>query len=85
MRVSPILEWTYADVWDFLRFFDVPYCCMYDKGFTSVGNRKNTVPNPLLRKEGGEREGEGEEEEYWPAYMLKDWSQERGGRSPKRW
>lgn len=32
MRVNPLLEWTCADVWDYVDRFAVPYCRLYDEG-----------------------------------------------------
>lgn len=32
MRVNPLLEWTCADVWDYVERFAVPYCELYDVG-----------------------------------------------------
>lgn len=74
MRVNPILGWSYKDVWDFLRGNGLPYCSLYDLGFTSLGNRSNTVPNPALALEGGG---------YAPAFALEDGSKERWSRVPK--
>lgn len=71
MRVNPILEWSFSDVWLFLRAFDLPYCILYDQGYTSVGTVENTVKNPaLLRPDGS----------YAPAHELADGSLERSGR-----
>lgn len=46
-------------VWTFLRECDLPYCCLYDQGYTSIGNITDTVPNPALRK--GTDKGEGQD------------------------
>lgn len=32
-----ILEWSDADVWDYIHKLDIPYCCLYDEGFTRIG------------------------------------------------
>ncbi|CAF1250106.1 unnamed protein product [Rotaria sp. Silwood1] len=48
MRCNPILNYSYNDIWIFLRKFDVPYCRMYDQGFTSLGDKETTIKNPKL-------------------------------------
>lgn len=53
---------------------------MYDDGYTSLGTVKDTLPCPALKKV----HVEGDSPEYWPAYMLKDWQQERAGRIKKK-
>ena len=76
LRVNPVLNWSYANIWSFLLDLRVPYCSLYDMGYTSLGSRNNTVLNPRLMytTETGETQ-------YLPAYKLDDPSAERSGRS----
>ena len=48
MRVLPILEWEYNHVWDVILEARIPYCSLYDKGYTSLGSVEDTSPNPAL-------------------------------------
>lgn len=32
VRVNPIIDWSFSDVWTFLKRLDVPYCSLYDQG-----------------------------------------------------
>lgn len=74
MRVNPVLEWTYSDVWTFLRGAHAPYCSLYDHGYTSIGGTDNTSPNSALQKEDGT---------FCPAHALADGRMERAGRAAK--
>jgi len=58
MRINPILDWSYAQVWQYLVAERVDYCALYDQGFTSLGGKSRCGKNPELRieieMEGGE-------------------------------
>ncbi|XP_011305908.1 probable FAD synthase [Fopius arisanus] len=73
MRIHPILDWSYRDVWEFILEHKVPYCSLYDRGYTSLGERTKTFPNPLLQLPDSPTC-------YRPAYTLLDDSTERDGR-----
>ncbi len=47
-RVNSILHWSYQQVWTFLLSLRLPFCRLYELGYTSLGARALTVPNPLL-------------------------------------
>ena len=32
-----IVEWTEEEVWSYIRKHNLPYCCLYDEGFTRIG------------------------------------------------
>lgn len=54
MRVHPILDFTEADIWEYIHKFSVPYVSLYDKGYRSLGEK------PLTQKSvpgEGERSG----------------------------
>ncbi|CAH0043168.1 unnamed protein product [Clonostachys solani] len=73
MRVHPVIDWHLGMFgWQFIRHLNIPYCELYDQGYTSLGGRLNTHPNPLLKKEG--------EAGFRPAYELVDDNVERLGR-----
>ena len=58
----------------FLRGCSLPYCSLYDEGYTSLGEAKETVKNAALLREDGT---------YRSAHELHDESLERSNRSPK--
>lgn len=75
MRVHPVLEWRYVEVWAFLRVIGEEWCSLYDEGFTSLGGVGDTHPNPKLKR--CDQEGK---QVFEPAWVLEEDSEERLGR-----
>ncbi|KAJ5239050.1 hypothetical protein N7468_003669 [Penicillium chermesinum] len=71
MRVHPVIDWQYAEIWAFIRHLGLRYCSLYDDGYTSLGGTSDTLPNPRLNKGS----------QYLPAYELKEDLEERLGRN----
>lgn len=57
--INPIIDWTDAEVWEFIREYNVPYCSLYDEGFKRLG----CIGCPMASKEMREHEFE-----RWPKY-----------------
>ena len=75
MRVNPILKFSYSNIWALLRGLSLPYCKLYDVGYTSLGSVQTTQLNPALRY----TDSNGVVH-YRPAYTLSDDLLERSGR-----
>ena len=71
MRIHPVIDWHYVEVWAFIRALDVPYCRLYDLGYTSLGGMTDTFPNPALQRD---------DKSFEPAYELEQDDKERLGR-----
>lgn len=70
----PVIRIPPADVRvQFIRHLNIPYCELYDQGYTSLGGTTDTHPNPALK-------AEGQEGAFRPAYELEDDNEERLGR-----
>jgi FAD synthetase len=70
MRYFPLLDWSYKDVWDYIDLHKLSVCPLYERGYTSIGNIKNTFPNYYLFQD----------DKFLHARELKDGNLEREGR-----
>lgn len=59
--LNPIIDWTDAEVWRFIRQERIPYCCLYDKGFHRLG----CIGCPMAT-----RRGRSIEFARWPKYLT---------------
>jgi len=91
VRIHPVIDWTYTEIWAFIRHLGLDYCSLYNEGYTSLGGTSDTQPNPKLLKEqfgsakARNRSDSVESEQYCqgkyqPAYELMDERNERLGR-----
>ena len=67
----------------FILTLKIPYCPLYDQGYTSLGGTTDTYRNPALRRESISRRGK-PTVEFLPAYNLTEDNEERLGRE-KDW
>lgn len=44
LKLSPLAQWSWDDVWTYLRIYEVPYHAFYDQGYTSIGCAPCTRP-----------------------------------------
>jgi len=77
MRVHPVIDWHYAEIWAFIRHLELEFCDLYRQGYTSLGGTSDTKPNPKLRR----TQEAADDGEYLPAYELTQDVEERLGRN----
>lgn len=59
--VNPIIDWSDDEVWEYIRDRNLPYCELYDRGFTRLG----CIGCPMARQKGRETEFRA-----WPKYKA---------------
>lgn len=61
-HLNPIIEWTDAEVWEFIHEYKIPYCCLYDQGYKRLG----CIGCPMA---GDQKEGLEDNPKYKQAYI----------------
>jgi phosphoadenosine phosphosulfate reductase len=54
-RVNPLLDWTEADIWRYIRARDLPYNPLYDQKFLRIGCRPCTRAAALAQSRGADQ------------------------------
>jgi phosphoadenosine phosphosulfate reductase len=44
VKVNPLARWSWADVWSYIRIYDVPYNPLHDRNYPSIGCTHCTTP-----------------------------------------
>jgi phosphoadenosine phosphosulfate reductase len=44
IKINPLADWSYDQVWDYIHTNDIPYNELYDQGYTSIGCAPCTRP-----------------------------------------
>jgi phosphoadenosine phosphosulfate reductase len=44
IKINPLVNWTEAEVWDFIKQYNIPYNILHDKGYPSIGCAPCTRP-----------------------------------------
>lgn len=79
--LHPIIDWTGAEVWEYIRVNSLPYCCLYDEGFQRLG----CVLCPMTTARQAQRD-----KERWPK-LAAAWFRaceryfDQGHEGTKRW
>lgn len=50
--VNPIIDWSDAEVWEFIHANGIHYCCLYDEGFSRIG----CIGCPMANTKGRDQE-----------------------------
>lgn len=72
-KINPLVNWTTAEVWDYIRKNDVPYNQLHDRGYPSIGCThctRATVP------------GEGDRAGRWPGFTKTECGLHQPGQLP---
>lgn len=74
--MSPIVEWSDADVWEFIHTWNLPYCSLYDEGFKRLG----CIGCPMAGAAGKRKEFDRwpRYEELWHRAFLRVWEKRTG-------
>jgi FAD synthetase len=75
LRIHPLLDWTYNEVWQGIYELGLQYCSLYDRAYSSLGD-SSTCKNDKLQK----KSQDDTQSEDLPAYLLDDEESERRGR-----
>ena len=42
LKINPLVDWTYEQVWDYIRLNNLPYNPLFDQGYKSIGDVQST-------------------------------------------
>lgn len=44
IKICPLIHWTWEEVWNYIKLFDLPYNVLHDQNYPSIGCEKCTQP-----------------------------------------
>ncbi len=60
-RIHPLLHFTEKDIWDYIKFNNIPYCKLYEQGYRSIDCAPCT--HITSEKDAAERSGRSQDKE----------------------